>query len=36
MCYRMDRTGWHANDYPMIINELTQNIKEEVERTNDS
>jgi hypothetical protein len=17
MCYRMDRTGWHANDYPM-------------------
>jgi hypothetical protein len=18
MCYRMDRTGWHANDYPMI------------------
>jgi predicted transcriptional regulator len=17
MCYRMDRTGWHSNDYPM-------------------
>jgi hypothetical protein len=20
MCYRLDRTGWHANDYPMKTN----------------